>query len=119
MRVFHNIPCQNVGILASPVILLAWLCSPVAADVRASGVTLNEAPILRERVAAGALPPLRERLPEAPAVVRPVERIGRYGGTWRRVHMGMPFSPLIWFVPHVLPFVHVSHDQNCMIQYQG
>ena len=90
MSVFKKPACRNTGTLANPVMLLAWLCLPVAADAQASGAALNESPMLRERVAAGTLPPLRERLPEAPAVVRPVERIGEYGGTWRRVHMGMP-----------------------------
>ncbi len=41
--------------------------------------------MLAERVAAGELPPVAERLPDEPAVVTPVESIGQYGGTWRRV----------------------------------
>ncbi|MCL4217621.1 MAG: ABC transporter substrate-binding protein [Candidatus Hydrogenedentes bacterium] len=47
-----------------------------------------EAPMLAERVASGDLPPVEQRLPEPPAVVEPVERIGVYGGTWRRAAMG-------------------------------
>ncbi len=43
----------------------------------------NEAPSLAERVAAGTLPPLAERLPETPRVLEPLEGIGTYGGTWR------------------------------------
>jgi peptide/nickel transport system substrate-binding protein len=43
----------------------------------------NEAPMLAQRVAAGDLPPLEERLPVNPKVVPVVERIGDYGGTWR------------------------------------
>jgi hypothetical protein len=45
--------------------------------------TYNEAPILAERVAAGELPPVEERLPAEPLVIEPVEQIGEYGGTWR------------------------------------
>lgn len=41
--------------------------------------------MLAERVAAGELPPVEQRLPDEPAVVTPVESIGQYGGTWRRV----------------------------------
>ena len=41
--------------------------------------------MLAKRVAAGELPPVAERLPREPVVVEPVERIGTYGGTWRRV----------------------------------
>lgn len=39
--------------------------------------------MLAERVAAGELPPLEERLPANPMVVEPVESLGQYGGTWR------------------------------------
>ncbi|MBT7598025.1 MAG: ABC transporter substrate-binding protein, partial [Gemmatimonadetes bacterium] len=45
----------------------------------------QEAPILAARVQAGELPPVDERLPETPVVVEPVESIGVYGGTWRRL----------------------------------
>ena len=48
----------------------------------------QEAPMLAERVAAGELPPVEERLPENPAVVEPLEGIGVHGGTWRRLAMG-------------------------------
>ena len=41
--------------------------------------------MLRELVVQGALPPVSERLPENPLVVTPVESVGRYGGTWRRL----------------------------------
>ncbi len=46
----------------------------------------NEAPMLAAKVAAGDLPPVEERLPIASdvLVVPVVERIGDYGGTWRR-----------------------------------
>ena len=42
----------------------------------------NESPMLRERVAAGELPPVEERLPLNPRVVTPVNEIGQYGGSW-------------------------------------
>jgi len=45
-------------------------------------LTFQEAPELRIKVAAGELPPVEERLPEEPLVVKPVEEIGQYGGTW-------------------------------------
>ncbi|TDD68521.1 ABC transporter substrate-binding protein [Jiangella aurantiaca] len=47
-----------------------------------------EAPMLSERVTAGELPPLAERLPERPLVVEPVEQIGVYGGQWRTAILG-------------------------------
>ena len=39
--------------------------------------------MLRKLVAEGKLPPVQERLPEDPMVVRPYERIGVYGGQMR------------------------------------
>jgi len=41
--------------------------------------------MLAELVRQGKLPPVEERLPDNPPVVEPVERIGKYGGTWRRL----------------------------------
>ncbi|HTX53209.1 MAG TPA: ABC transporter substrate-binding protein [Candidatus Baltobacteraceae bacterium] len=47
-----------------------------------------EAPMLAELVKSGKLPPIAQRLPEEPLVVKPVHSIGRYGGTWRRGFTG-------------------------------
>ena len=41
----------------------------------------NESPMLAERVAAGELPPVDERLPEEPCIIEPYESIGQYGGS--------------------------------------
>ena len=41
--------------------------------------------MLAKLVADGKLPLVDERLPDEPLVVRPVESIGKYGGTWRRI----------------------------------
>ena len=48
----------------------------------------NEAPMLRIRVAAGELPPVEERLPKEPLVLKPVEEIGQFGGIWHRGFLG-------------------------------
>ena len=44
----------------------------------------GEAPMLEVLVASGHLPPVSERLPERPYVIRPVHEIGTYGGAIRR-----------------------------------
>jgi len=49
----------------------------------------NEAPMLAEKVAAGELPPVDERVPENPAVIPVIESIGKYGGNIRRGFKGM------------------------------
>jgi peptide/nickel transport system substrate-binding protein len=48
----------------------------------------KEAPALAARVAAGELPPVKDRLPANPLVVEPVDRLGVYGGEWRSALLG-------------------------------
>lgn len=43
----------------------------------------HQAPMLDAAVAAGTLPPVAQRLPDHPAIVKPLHKIGQYGGTWR------------------------------------
>ncbi|MBP2561382.1 peptide/nickel transport system substrate-binding protein [Neorhizobium galegae] len=50
----------------------------------ASAAATKEAPQLAALVKDGKLPPLAERLPKNPMVVKPWEKIGTYGGTLRR-----------------------------------
>ncbi|MGH3490161.1 MAG: ABC transporter substrate-binding protein, partial [Actinopolymorphaceae bacterium] len=55
---------------------------------RPARANTGEAPELAELVKQGKLPPVRERLPVKPLVVRPVERVGTYGGQWRNALIG-------------------------------
>jgi len=48
----------------------------------------HEAPTLTEQVKGGKLPPVEQRLPEQPLVVPVVEKVGEYGGIWRRAFLG-------------------------------
>ena len=52
-----------------------------SADSMMSDSQYREAPMLAERVAAGELPPVDERLPDVPDVIEPTAEIGTYGGT--------------------------------------
>ena len=54
---------------------------PVVAEPTPPVSQYNESPMLAERVAAGDLPPVDERLPEEPRVCPVLESIGLYGGT--------------------------------------
>ncbi len=54
-----------------------------AAAPAAKPAKFKEAPELAELVKAGKLPPVEQRLPENPAVVKPIEQIGVYGGAWK------------------------------------
>jgi peptide/nickel transport system substrate-binding protein len=68
-----------------------------------------EAPSLKEKVAAGALPPLKDRLPANPLVITPVETVGRYGGDWNMALVGggslsmlfryQTYEPLVRYTP--------------------
>jgi peptide/nickel transport system substrate-binding protein len=49
---------------------------------------LGEAPMLADLVKAGKLPPVEQRVPEEPLVIKPVHEVGKYGGTWRRAFTG-------------------------------
>ncbi len=51
-------------------------------------LVFREAPLLAERVAAGLLPPVEQRLPRIPSLYPVAETIGRYGGTIRRAVAG-------------------------------
>jgi ABC-type dipeptide transport system, periplasmic component len=74
MRLLHALSRAGVGLAA-----LALSAGLAAAQ------DYNEAPMLTERVEAGELPPVEERLPKNPMVVTPFESVGQYGGTWRLV----------------------------------
>lgn len=61
-------------------------CWPSISDTVPS--SFSEAPVLAERVAAGELPPVEERLPVNPLVIEPTEMIGQYGGVLRGAFTG-------------------------------
>ncbi len=64
--------------------LLLTFVLVIAAVGIVSAVDYSEAPMLAEKVAAGELPALKDRLPEEPLVETPLESVGVYGGTLRR-----------------------------------
>lgn len=80
-------PGGEVGIFATP-----------QAYKEATGETIakfSEAPELREKVAAGELPPLEQRLPDEPLVLSPAVSIGEYGGTLN----SSAVSDILWEFP--------------------
>src|SRR5207237_3774933 len=48
----------------------------------------KEATMLAALVQAGQLPPVDQRLPQEPMVLKPAHEIGKYGGTMRRAFTG-------------------------------
>src|SRR6188508_2294280 len=71
----------------TPVLLVGWILTLDRTAVAQSG-KYREAPALVEQVKAGTLPPVEQRLPESPLVVPVVEKVGEYGGVWRRAFLG-------------------------------
>jgi peptide/nickel transport system substrate-binding protein len=70
-------------LVASWLLIFMRLTSPAAQDSE-----YHEAPALADAVKASKLPPVTQRLPEQPLVVPVVEKIGEYGGVWRRAFLG-------------------------------
>ncbi|MBI2941807.1 MAG: ABC transporter substrate-binding protein [Chloroflexi bacterium] len=62
--------------------------APTAAPAKpaAAPAGYKEAPMLEALVKAGKLPPVEQRLPKEPLVVKPAESVGQYGGTLRGGH---------------------------------
>src|SRR5439155_875876 len=55
----------------------------VVTDAAKAPKTFKEAPQLAELVKQGKLPPVAERIGQDPLVIKPLNEVGRYGGTWR------------------------------------
>ncbi len=74
-----KIGSQLIGELQGPTVIR---------DVAKWPKTFKEAPMLAELVKAGKLPPVAERVPSEPLVIKPLNEIGKYGGTWARGFTG-------------------------------
>ncbi|GAA3097908.1 ABC transporter substrate-binding protein [Rhizobium viscosum] len=69
----------------------------------------KEADILKEKVSSGTLPALKDRLPENPLVIKPVESVGKHGGDWNMALVGggslsmlfryQAYEPLLRYTP--------------------
>ncbi len=55
----------------------------------------NEAPMLRELVENGTLPPVEDRLPTNPMLIQLHDEVGIYGGTWRMGLIGLGSAAII------------------------
>lgn len=57
-------------------------------EVTVAPSEVKESPALFAQVAEGKLPPVSERVGQEPVVINVTDKIGTYGGTWRRVAIG-------------------------------
>ncbi|BDW90565.1 peptide ABC transporter substrate-binding protein [Thalassospira tepidiphila] len=65
------------------LILIVALTTMLTGVAKTHAVEFGEAPELAKLVEDGNLPPVKDRLPTAPMIVTPNERVGTYGGTWK------------------------------------
>jgi peptide/nickel transport system substrate-binding protein len=75
----------------------------------ASAMDYKEAPSLGAMVTNHALPPVKDRVPENPLVIKPVERVGKYGGDWNNALVGggalsnliryQAYEPMVRYTP--------------------
>jgi len=71
------------------MVLMATALCLATGECFNGALAFNEAPMLAAQVKAGKLPPVDSRLPPSPVVVQPIEKVGSYGGTWRRAYTGL------------------------------
>ena len=74
----------------APVAPTAAPAAPAAPTATAApaATAFKEAPMLADLVKAGKLPAVAMRLPASPLVIKPVEKVGKYGGIWRTALKG-------------------------------
>src|SRR6516162_1526844 len=78
------------GLLIAIMAALTAICVITAepAPAAAQSGKYKDPPALAGQVKASQLPPIEQRIPEQPLVVPVVEKIGEYGGGWRRAFLG-------------------------------
>jgi peptide/nickel transport system substrate-binding protein len=73
----------GAGKISRRAVMAGMAAASAAGPVFAQGAA-KEAPEFAKLVADGKLPPLASRIPASPLVVKPVEKVGSYGGQLRR-----------------------------------
>ena len=81
-------PTKAPAPTAAPAATKAPEPTKAPAPTAAPAAKYKEAPMLAELVKAGKLPAVDQRLPANPLVLKPVEKVGKYGGTWRTALRG-------------------------------
>lgn len=125
-------PTQAGSTPAAPTTAAPTAAAPTATSAGAAPTATagepasryHEAPMLAERVAAGDLPPVEERLPLEPMVVQPFGGIGTYGGElitrinapgdWGDIWHAT-FPHLLWFdkdVQEIVPDLARGYEFN-------
>lgn len=75
----------------------------------------HQAPSLDAMVASGALPPIEERLPPTPLVVKPLESVGSYGGDFHTGLIGSGGSAQMSRFHSYEPLVRFNADWSAVV----
>jgi peptide/nickel transport system substrate-binding protein len=73
---------------AAPTLAVSNATSTPAAQA-AAPTKFKESPALADMVKAGKLPPIEQRLPSNPRILKPRGDVGVYGGVWHRAYQGL------------------------------
>lgn len=79
-------PAPIMQATATPLSVQQTAATPVP---QATAGKFKEAPELAQLVKDGKLPPIGQRIPANPRVLKPMEEIGQYGGVWHRAWRGL------------------------------
>ncbi len=92
----------KMSFVLSATLMLSIMLSPQET------IAFNESPNVAKLVKTGQLPPVDQRLPQSPLVIKPVDQVGVYGGEWRRAYTGLSdlvgvrrilYEPLVRWTP--------------------
>jgi peptide/nickel transport system substrate-binding protein len=96
---------------AEPTKAAAPAATVAPAATTAPASKYSEAPLLADQVKAGKLPPIDQRLPANPLVVK-ADKIGKYGGTWRMGMMAGTDDPSFYKIFAYEPLVRWNPEMS-------
>jgi peptide/nickel transport system substrate-binding protein len=88
----------------------SWFSTDPEGEGGGGGDKGKEAPMLAERVEAGDLPPVEERLPKEPVVIKVAEDMGVYGGEWNTAITGASDGPWLFRTINYEPLLKKNRD---------
>jgi peptide/nickel transport system substrate-binding protein len=85
---------------------------PAGSSAQAAAAGEKESPMLKALVDKGSLPPLADRLPKNPPVIKPLEGKAQYGGTWRSAMLTQEDTQWLWNALAYEPLVRWKPDKT-------
>ncbi|GAB2607638.1 ABC transporter substrate-binding protein [Kribbella endophytica] len=85
---------------------------PAGSGAQVATAGEKESPMLKALVDKGSLPPLAERLPKNPPVIKPLQGKAVYGGTWRSAMLTQEDTQWLWYALAYEPEVRWKPDRT-------